>query len=439
MREKKWLQQEIIHWQQEDLISDTQAQKILARYSQQDSQLARTVFSVIGAVIFGLGVILFFAWNWASMPHASKLAVIFMALLTAHTAGAFYHQKSQLALGEGLTALGTLLFGSGIFLVSQIYHIDEHYPNAFLLWASGALLLAWVLPSTIQGLLACILYIIWVSCELFDFRHTLDLAAPLITLALLPLAWQQRSRWFFRIALFTSLYALFIAMTHNPDQHLLVNCILLAFTLVAISPVIRQSAFSVVADIPRTFGYLGYLLLLVTLAFREGGRLLGELHQNSDNQNIYFYVLIVLALLATIGAMRSIANVRITARLNFALLLTSTVLVLFVSKGWGVSAYTLWVWANLAALAHATLWVIDGSQQQQGRKVVMACLLFSAIAIPRFIDLFDSMLMRSLMFLFLGASLFIVGNFYQRNKVSTSSNHSLNGITSSNSTTEVLP
>jgi hypothetical protein len=45
-----------------------------------------------------------------------------------------------------------------------------------------------------------------------------------------------------------------------------VDCMLIAFTLVAVSPMIRRSAFPAVADIPRDIGYAGYLVLLVALA-----------------------------------------------------------------------------------------------------------------------------------------------------------------------------
>jgi uncharacterized membrane protein len=47
----------------------------------------------------------------------------------------------------GLHLLGTMMFGAGIWLIAQIYHIDEHYPNALLIWSLGALGLAWALPS----------------------------------------------------------------------------------------------------------------------------------------------------------------------------------------------------------------------------------------------------------------------------------------------------
>jgi uncharacterized membrane protein len=420
MRKETWLQREMLDWQAENLLSEQQAQAILARYATRGSHLARTLFSVIGAVVFGLGVILFFAWNWASMGHLSKLGVIFTALLTAHFAGAYYRQRGQVALGEGLSALGTLLFGSGIFLISQIYHIDEHYPNAFLVWGSGALLLAWALPSVVQGVIACILYALWLSFEVLHFQTSFEWAAPLLAVTLLPLAWLQRSRLLFRLALLTVVYALLVALLHRPDHRVFVDCMLIAFTLVAVRPMIRRSAFPAVADIPRDVGYAGYLVLLVMLAFREGSRLLhwasAQSPTHDDIHGVYFYTLAGMALLAAFGALRTIAQARPVARVNFAILLLTTLLVALASEGVWVTSYALWVWANVAALVHAVLWIIDGAHTQQSRKVTLACLLFAAIAIPRFLDLFDSLLMRSLMFLALGAGLFLVGNFYQRQK-----------------------
>lgn len=416
MKPQRWLQQEVPHWVADHLVTEEQAARILARYAGREGSVARTVFSVLGAVVFGLGVILFFAWNWSSMGHASKLGVIFTALLTAQAAGAVYRWRGQLPLGEGLSALGTLLFGSGIFLISQIYHIDEHYPNGFLLWGTGALLMAWALPSAVQGVLACLLYAVWVSCEMFDFQRHLDLAAPLLAMALLPLAWQLRSRLLFQAALYTSGYCLLVALAHQHDRYLLAELFLLALALVTAGPLLRTTGFPAVADLPRRAGYLGYLSLLVILAFRESDILLNELQDEAGGFSGWYAGLLALAALGTAGALRTAASTHPTVQASFALLLCSTVLVLLGTHQWGVSGYTLWVWANVASLAHAVLWIIDGARNQQGRKVALACLLFSAIAIPRFLDLFDSMLMRSLLFLLLGALLFLVGNFYQRQK-----------------------
>jgi len=282
------------------------------------------------------------------------------------------------------------------------------------------LLLAWALPSVVQGVIACILYALWLSFEVLHFQTSFEWAAPLLAVTLLPLAWLQRSRLLFRLALLTVVYALLVALLHRPDHRVFVDCMLIAFTLVAVSPMIRRSAFPAVADIPRDVGYAGYLVLLVMLAFREGSRLLhwasAQSPTHDDIHGVYFYTLAGMALLAAFGALRTIAQARPVARVNFAILLLTTLLVALASEGVWVTSYALWVWANVAALVHAVLWIIDGAHTQQSRKVTLACLLFAAIAIPRFLDLFDSLLMRSLMFLALGAGLFLVGNFYQRQK-----------------------
>ncbi|MBI5039780.1 MAG: hypothetical protein HZB57_00755 [Gammaproteobacteria bacterium] len=244
-------------------------------------------------------------------------------------------------------------------------------------------------------------------------------------MALLPLAWQQRSRLLFRMALLTVVYALLVALLDRPDRRVFIDCMLIAFTLVAISPAIRRSVFPIVADIPRDIGYAGYLVVLVMLAFREGARLLHWVSAQGSNHdaihNVYFYALAGMALLAAFAALRTVAQARPVARVNFAILLLTTLFAVLASEGVWVTSYALWVWANVAALTHAVLWIIDGAHNQQSRKVTLACLLFAAIAIPRFLDLFDSLLMRSLLFLALGAGLFLVGNFYQRHKPSVAS------------------
>ena len=88
--------------------------------------------------------ILFFAYNWAAIPKFLKLALVFAALVTSHGAALWVTRRNPAnhSLVEGLHILGTMMFGAGIWLIAQIYHIDEHYPNAFLVWGLGALGLA---------------------------------------------------------------------------------------------------------------------------------------------------------------------------------------------------------------------------------------------------------------------------------------------------------
>jgi len=145
----RWLHEQLPVWVTKGLVSPTQADAIGQLYPQPKAELPRgmIIFSGLGAVVIGLGVILLLAYNWQTIPKFGKLGLVFGALVTAHAAGLRLFQRTdwRKQLGEALSLLGTMLFGAGIWLVAQVYHINEHYPNGFLLWAAGAVALAWTL------------------------------------------------------------------------------------------------------------------------------------------------------------------------------------------------------------------------------------------------------------------------------------------------------
>jgi uncharacterized membrane protein len=71
---------------------------------------------------------------------------------------------------------------------------------------------------------------------------------------------------------------------------------------------------------------------------------------------------------------------------------------------------------NLLFLGHCIVLIVGGTDRLNWKHVSLGCVLFSALVFARFVDLFDSLLMRSLFFLALGAGLFLIGNFYSRRK-----------------------
>ena len=77
----KWLTAEIDLWLNDGLIAVDQAENIKRRYQVGDKGPAwgRIIFFSIGAILFGLGVILLFAYNWERMHKFAKLAVIVLA------------------------------------------------------------------------------------------------------------------------------------------------------------------------------------------------------------------------------------------------------------------------------------------------------------------------------------------------------------------------
>ena len=422
-RHTRWLQDQIGAWRDEGLIDQGLADTLRARYPLvgQGTPWGRLVVSSIGAVVFGLGIILFFAYNWADMHKFLKLALVFGTLLAAHGAGLYLSRSvtANRGLVESLHVLGTMLFGAGIWLVAQIYHIDEHYPNAFFVWGLGALALAWTLPSIAQGLMAVLLVFLWVCFEVFDFSSP-NYAGPWIVLiGVLPLAWMQRSRvlLFFALVAFITLYAFNVGQV---EDDLIAGALFYCACLyLAAGRLSTLGAFPQSGPLFRIVGYSVYLLLLYIFTFKSIARGLVRIDPGNIDGWPLFAAPFAAALLAwgvllATGAWQRADAIR---RWDVSLILLAMVLVLIAQ--FGVSREHLGILMlafNLIFLGHCVIMIVHGTERLNWKQVSIGSVLFSALVFARFVDLFDNLLMRSLFFLALGAGLFLVGNFYSRRK-----------------------
>lgn len=147
---------DVAEWQRQGIITAEQATAIFAYYQVPQSALrARSayarliiVLATLGAILVGVGAILFFASNWQDMPGMGKLALILGGIAAAYTIGYWLRYGSSYSrIGTGIIFLGTLLFGAGIFLVGQAYHMKANDPNLLFWWSLGVLPLAYFARS----------------------------------------------------------------------------------------------------------------------------------------------------------------------------------------------------------------------------------------------------------------------------------------------------
>lgn len=434
MKHQRWLLAEIDVWVRDGLIDPQQAAALRERYAVQERSLpwARIIFSSIGAVLLGLGLILLFAYNWASMHKFAKLAVVFLALLGAHGGGLWCRRSSRFhpALGEGLHLLGTVLFGAGIWLVAQIYHIDEHYPNAFLIWGLGALAMAWTMPSIGQGVVACILLGFWHGSEVFDFEAPNHMVILILLLGVCPLAGWQRSRVLLFMALAGVYFSLFASLAMFADEWLIPTMLALACLLLALRGIAEDSAwFSESAGTLSILGYPLYFLCVYLLIFPD---ILGEVIDPDHNRLalIYLVSLALPALLLWAWVLaRNGVGTPLTRWLDqglitsvLAVLLLAMLLVYRSSDGSqaAVFAWLALILCNVALLVHGGVFILDGSAEGRPFLTALGCLLITAVIVTRYLDLFDSLLMRSLAFFIVGAMVFLAGNFYSRRQAAPS-------------------
>jgi len=422
----KWLLAEIDLWLNEELIAPDQAESIKRRYqvSEQGPAWGRIIFFSIGAVLFGLGVILLFAYNWQKMHKFAKLAVIVLALLTAHGAGLWLRRPAgrYRSAGDGLHLVGTMLFGAGIWLVAQIYHIDEHYPNAFFIWGLGAMTMAWALPSISQAILATLLLVLWNGFEAFDFKNPHQLSPFIILAGLLPLAWVYRSRVLLATTTgaFMLMLAFSVATVGGDLAFLLVffsACILIAAGLLARC----KGGFPGSGPVLSVIGYSVYLITLFVLGFFHHGKGLFTVHFDKLPAAIYFFSFATVAIGLLICALWAVfqrpkkesAGIRID---HFAVLIT---LLLVVLNTLGVLGLKGWAGAavfNMIFLLHSIMLIVAGCKNLDLKSTTAGCLLVACISLARYTDLFVSLLARSSVFLLMGAALFAVGFYYSRTK-----------------------
>lgn len=420
---------EIDRWKADGLVSPEQAERLRQRYADSTpaTPWALLVFASAGAVVIGLGVILLFAYNWADIPKFGKLALIFAAVIGAHAGGLHLLRSPgwQRKLGEAFGLLGTMFYGSAIWLIAQIYHIDEHYPNGFLFWALGALALAWILESIPQALLATVLFTIWGGTETWGFNQPTYWSVVAVLGGIGPLAWRKQSA-VLTAAVLAATYFLAIAMlaSYGGSAHAFTSILAFSTLLIAAEKLLRadQGAPAPVTSVWVFFGFTGFLVCSYLLSFhRTADNLLDwNRHLGSDP-----------ALAALFGWVLFAASLAAWARVAWKALKDKSLAVpveewlapialiyaylLAVRRG-HVDDLFIAITFNLIFLGIAVMWMLRGCREARLRPTVVGSLMLAVLVLARYFDLFNSLAARGLTFVLLGGVLLAEAMYYRKNR-----------------------
>lgn len=151
-----FLKQELLKHKQEDIISEDQFGKIMSTYKEKEGLNFIKVILTVGAVLVGLGVLSFIASNWLYMSKSMKMIIIFVALgstlLTSYKTEEAYSKISKAFL-----YLSGMIYGAGIFLIGQIFHLGGSLGDAFLLWTIGAIFITFLSEDIIMAVASHVL------------------------------------------------------------------------------------------------------------------------------------------------------------------------------------------------------------------------------------------------------------------------------------------
>lgn len=157
----QWFYEELPKLTSRGFLSEEQAKALRAYYGpvkdKNFSSLALSIFSIIGALCIGLGIILLFAFNWSEFSRLQKILLSFIPLLGSwiFLFKALKASSASTALREGAGLFNTLSLGAAIALVSQAFHLPGDLEAFLFYW----MLLSWPIFYLMNSSVVCVLYL----------------------------------------------------------------------------------------------------------------------------------------------------------------------------------------------------------------------------------------------------------------------------------------
>jgi uncharacterized membrane protein len=97
------------------------------------------VVGIVGGLLIAAAFLAFVAAHWTELARLSRFAILAAGILCAHGLGAWFAGTGRTVLADLCASVGAIMFGAGIALVGQMYHLGEDFAGGMLLWAMGAL------------------------------------------------------------------------------------------------------------------------------------------------------------------------------------------------------------------------------------------------------------------------------------------------------------
>lgn len=288
--------QALEHWEKEGSLTKKKVEELRATLPEADSNHAIRIFSALGAVLVGLGVILFVASNWSYLTPLFKTVLLMAGMLLSGGFGYYfaYEKKTYEKTGLALLFVNVLIFGASIFLVGQIYNLPLNFWWGMMLWFLGAAFFAYVLESKLHLWLSVPLFVFflgWVRTEvvrgfsefdfLFDSRTNILSLLPILGLGLVALAVLHRKKKYLHFGESTLFnwgifLVLFPVVVSTVDKEVFFPIFDLTFDRIAVATIVVSAALGVAASLVGTFktnqgrysiGALGlYLVFLYVIA-----------------------------------------------------------------------------------------------------------------------------------------------------------------------------
>jgi uncharacterized membrane protein len=188
----------LVRWRDAGLL-DEAAEAAIRRYEEVQATPSGRRWQVVlalllGGILLGAGVLLFVAAHWDDVSPGARLALVMAMLGLFHGAGIVSRERFP-GFATTMHALGTVSSGAAIALVGQIFHMQEHWPAAVMLWALCAAAGWFLLGDEFQQTLALLLAPAWLISEWGERAGVYDGSGPYLWRIIAVLAAVYLTAW----------------------------------------------------------------------------------------------------------------------------------------------------------------------------------------------------------------------------------------------------
>ncbi|WP_441233203.1 DUF2157 domain-containing protein [Bradyrhizobium sp. 930_D9_N1_4] len=152
------------------------------------------VVGIVGGLLIAAAFLAFVAAHWTEIARLLRFAILLAGMIVAGGLGAWFATSGRAVLADLCASIGAIIFGAGIALVGQMYHLGDDFAGGMLLWSIGAFAAALLTGSRGALAIGLVAACIWTCMRSYDAPDHLHLpfVAVWLIAAALALAWNSR-------------------------------------------------------------------------------------------------------------------------------------------------------------------------------------------------------------------------------------------------------
>ncbi|MBP1995854.1 DUF2157 domain-containing protein [Paenibacillus eucommiae] len=166
---RKIIEKEAHRWTEMGIITSAQYAQIMNLYTEKKRAIG--LVPILGSILVGLGILSFMAANWQAIPELLRLIVILGGMIGFYFAGETMLRKDHDKLGIALISLGLVMFGAGIILIAQMFHLEAYNATSWIVWGTAGLLLTYLYQSRYLYLITLVLYAVAQMNSTMEFNQ----------------------------------------------------------------------------------------------------------------------------------------------------------------------------------------------------------------------------------------------------------------------------